>query len=705
MLSETKISLFNIENPPILDKKDLELQQLRSFVSNVCVTSDIIYYSYNGTLYFIDLSKNSLEQLAWQKNPLMPFGKRIGQSMAASKQSIVFFGGHDDFGIYYNDMWIYDTVSDSWTYVTTSVFQRAFHASAVDNQGNVIISGGKFKDKIFDDIYLINLKTNATTKITVDFDLKFYNHSLIQLPNGQLCLMGGYNGQNKVNTKIKLLDLENKKMENVDTEFDNVDVIAPNITYSYDLLMVAGSKNEEKFISTLMMFSFENKIWIPLNLLKYQSSVPIIGFSLKNYHDSILMLDSDLSHIIFYNIFDGTKSPEFSRDNPEYINFLERNLYDGLKLFKNLSSPFKKQILAEKLKLETNTMEISKLIKENNLLTEDKIKAVLQSEKDNKTLRRIIQFTNIISSNINNNKNPNSNNCKLVNDYDIKSLINEIFKQKEIYKKTKEELEEKAYSLSNRIEVLTLTDQTFNNNAKNLDEEKNNNVIYTSLQIADKIEILQNKIKELRSIYKEKYQKYQNIKNSTLSNYIQLWGIHQNKKKINSQTNEVKSNYYKAFVDLFDERFKLLSEFSNNEKLSSIAKNAVSLSESKNNMQSLINRKTECFNKLKESIDLLSSASIGFESTPINNILICIEDIKSWSTSAIQSLPSQKYKPLNFNVRRPTSIFLGENNKAKPNSKNSNFNNLFRDNVDQWDSFSNEIEKILKNISDELDQN
>lgn len=702
MLSETKVSLYSVENPPAIKTDDSVPMNLRPFLSNTCVLGGIVYFSYKGTLYFIDLSKGNLAQLSWQKDPLMPFGRRIGQSMTTSNQSIVFFGGHDDSGIYYNDLWMYNTDSKLWTYVTTNVHQRAFHASAGNGNSCLIISGGKFKETIFDDIYLINLKTSVTTKIDIGVNLKFFNHSLIQLPNSQFCLIGGYDEQSKVNNKIKLIDLENKREEILNTEYDNLDVISPNVTFSYDLLMVAGSKNEEKFISSLMMFSFENKIWIPLNLIKYQSFIPLIGFSIKNYYGSILLLNEELSQIAIYYIFDGNKTPKFSRDNPEYIDFLERNLYDGLKVFKNLSSPFKQQIHVEQLKLETNMNEISKLIKDNKLLTEDKIKPILQSEKDNNTLRKIVQYTNIITSIVNNNKNTKLSKNKENNETDIKLLINKIFEQKKLYTKTKEELEAKAYSLSNRIEILTLYEQTFNNDTK---IEEDNNLIYTSLQIADKIKILQNKIKKLRGQYKEEYQKYQNIKNSTLSNYIQFDNIYRNKKQLNSKLNEAKSNYYKSFSNLFDERFKVLSEFSSNDKICNIVKNYVLLSENKSNIESILNGKNACLNKLKESVELLSNVSIGFEATPINNILIGLEEIKNWSAQAINSLPPQKYQPLTYKVRRPTSVLLGENYKIKINSKKPTKISSFKDNVEQWESFANDIEKILKMISNELDQN
>ncbi|KAH0787640.1 Kelch motif family protein [Histomonas meleagridis] len=712
MSSDTQVTTITLENKPELKipEDNTEQSPLIPYSYNICFVNQTLFYSSNGVLYYVDLSSPG-HTYSWQQDPLLPFKRRYGQSMSVVKQSILFFGGLDENGIYFNDAWIFhptqDKLSERWTYITTSISQRAFHGATGDPNGNLVICGGRYEDQVFDDFYVLNCTTNVVTKIDFDFNFKFYNHSLTQLPDNKVCLIGGYNEQKKVNSDIILVDIESKSIEKVETDYHNADVDCVNVTHCFDLLMVSGNRSPEKNIKELMMFHFGHKIWIPLSSPKLNPFEPFFCFKNPKDPGSFSMVGIDLSQIIVYKIFQN-KFDTFSCDNPEYIRFLERNLRSGVNIFKGLTPPILLQVAKERKVVKDMKKRLRQLIASNGLGTEDKIHSIEQIEKNYHSMTKLANFCFSLKKKITEIKYEIPN----FEEPNVHESILQILDQRKQLKEYEETATQEAESLSNRIEILTLLKQSIDSNVEEVNVNKTNETMCASQQLSEKITILKEQIQELNTELTQKLQMYTSLKKLILSNQDQLWKVHKFQQQSSYDTREICLQYYNKCEEVLVSRFREINDYSNDKNMRSTAMSSVTLPVSYENMQKLSGEGKEHLRQISEAITLLSKSSIGCESIALNKAIKELDAMSAWSESVCKELQNNKVTPLALGQveQRKTSSTSSRRRRSSGSRSDSRSGSssrsrmrgsieVLKETAGKWSAFSNDLKRLLKKLS------
>lgn len=550
MKSET--ILKKLENPPEVLRvaTNKELSSLMPYSYNMCVHDNVLYLSTQGCLYYVDLSDDQSKSYKWEVNQYLPFRVRFGQSMTIVGNDIVFFGGVDDNQVYQNDLWVYSlennkgSSNDKWGFILTSISERAFHAAVDAGNGNLLIYGGMSENGILGDLRLISLK-EKTSKVILEPILRpLYKHSMIKLDD-KICVLGGFK-ENQVNSDIELFNLENGEREVIETEYKNPDVDSVSLEYCFELLLVSGSKNKEKVINDMMMFHLGHKSWIPFFIPKSLDITPIYTFQQSN---CIIVLDSSFSSIANFIV---TSDNEFSRDKPEYISFLKRNLNYGTRVFHDLCSPTHRIMSEEKEKYKEMMNKFYGLLKSSQIQSDKNINVTLKCKREYETLKCICKYVSMFEKIIQENNEP-SQNPEIFN---LHSTILELYKQKKEYNyltKDNEELDEYA----NKVEILSFLSQMkqYKPPKSNDDVKINNDLMNLSRQISDKIFITKNLTNKQQAEYKSKFQKYQESKKLILTKYDQIWQIDKNRTNIDKEINQIKLDYCNQFKEIIANKF------------------------------------------------------------------------------------------------------------------------------------------------------
>jgi len=173
---------------------------------------------------------------------------------------VVLFGGHDDNYNKFNDTWVYDVGTNTWTkrYPISAPAPRIEHAMAYDSINNLIVLfGGRGKgDMLFrDDTWIYDVSTNIWTNVTPPL-----SPSARQAPamafdskNGVVVLFGGYNDTHLGDTWIY----------NVSTNIWVDMNPAHSPTPRHDSNIVYDIYNEELILfGGISETSFQNDTWI-----------------------------------------------------------------------------------------------------------------------------------------------------------------------------------------------------------------------------------------------------------------------------------------------------------------------------------------------------------------------------------------------------------------------------------------------------------
>lgn len=121
-----------------------------------------------------------------------------GHSSNLINDSIYIFGGLEGFNKFSNNMIVIDLLEN--TFSTVSLLNqlcepRAFHASYVLNNTNIIISGGmSYYERVLSDLFLININTLEMVKVEIEnMELMKYGHKITRGYNKKsLILLGGF---------------------------------------------------------------------------------------------------------------------------------------------------------------------------------------------------------------------------------------------------------------------------------------------------------------------------------------------------------------------------------------------------------------------------------------------------------------------------------------------------------------------------------
>ena len=136
-----------------------DMVQSQAVIYSVCGLG--VAESFNSVFY-IDLSQSSPGRRVLSDNWDSP-PKRKNHCSFVVNQHILIFGGVDESGIYYNDLWYFDLASYTWNYVVTSGNTPAARelAGCASYGGNsFLIFGGRDSTNIFNDIFYFDCYRN-----------------------------------------------------------------------------------------------------------------------------------------------------------------------------------------------------------------------------------------------------------------------------------------------------------------------------------------------------------------------------------------------------------------------------------------------------------------------------------------------------------------------------------------------------------------
>jgi hypothetical protein len=154
--------------------------------------------SYLNDTWIFDLSLNSWTQQNTTNSPT--HRQHHAMTPIAGTNKVLLFGGYD--GVtYFNDTWIYDLGENTWTNITMAIkpSARANHAMAtIDCTDNVVLSGGYNGDNYFDDTWIFDLSSKTWSEIQFSSHPQARaGHTMATVYNTRnVILHGGGNGTN-----------------------------------------------------------------------------------------------------------------------------------------------------------------------------------------------------------------------------------------------------------------------------------------------------------------------------------------------------------------------------------------------------------------------------------------------------------------------------------------------------------------------------
>ncbi|OHT17595.1 hypothetical protein TRFO_00851 [Tritrichomonas foetus] len=672
-------------------KLSINPQNNRTF----CFHSNKVFLFSENLYYF-----QSANKLSWKKVNILPFLPRRGQSITSTASGLAFFGGSENTALF-NDLWIFHATE--WFYVTTEIPARFNHAAASDSEGHLVIYGGQGLDqKIFNDLYVIDIATQETRKVEIPNLPAMINHSLTLLDDGRLFLFGGELVPTPTGRDIKyvarIIDVNNNTMEVIDTPFENNNIQQPHYSaLIYGMVFIFGVPSQ-----SIWMFNLTNNIWIPLSLppVESQRVFPAFLFISDVFSENkcLHIVDEKLDKLFTIPIF--TKPPPADLNNDsQYITFLKKNLLDGCKVFENYQVP---SGTTQRLTENRNAI-IPKLAR---VIPGDGPKRIFMYQDQINLIKELeIQARNVETLMKSVGKNLGQAEVKKVEKNVNPNCIHEtITKINELRKNSQNELsklEDEADSLSKQIEIVTFM-------AMNPIHEQPTQksvafppncikLIQKSKQLANEIQFEQFRLEE----EKKKRDTTNFLKKSKILNIRdQLWSLGQSENQLNEQLINVQTKYFETIRELTKWRNSELTYQDRNDRMN--AERYVRLPVEQNEMAQALDE----LKKLKQSVDLTvkdldpkeqlkSEGSFVSKLNAIkenmNNIQQWAETSKKWiEVGSMKSMPSQ-HSHLNrkkaMSIKKRGTVFI-------PNE----FITSFSESIGNTDKFLGDLQKILKKI-------
>lgn len=707
----------NLLDGPSIKEFDTSLDSQNQFTYRICVFKKKLYFNIHGKMYYLNFESDS--EKAWEVNTALPFGTRYGQSMTSFSDGIVFFGGmivYENENIYFNDLWIFDG-KDQWNYVTCDIQPRAFHAAAADNIGNLVITGGNDNKSIFDDFWILNLKTQVTLKL--DLNLCFTKHTITFLNDSLFCLCGGLCKDSNVNLELFFIDIEKKEKKFVEMDYKNDDLIFSNSCYSFGLLFHAGGVLNPIFndvsrlkvaIRDVEMFQFSHKAWIPLDLTKFNDFEPYFVFTLEEEPNYFYIVNKFLNSLIKYKVFSDAQT-EFNHDSPDFISFLKRNIIYGCQKFKTFESPYSQLVQETNSEIYEIKNRLNNLLLTNNLVVFTDITNTNQEEVNYESMKEIEEYSSKISQMVEHKKEKNRNKKEKEETQNLHKIIDSIFQTKLKYNDVISKLTEEANQLSNEIEIQAIISGTakYQNKYKITKKAllKAKDIYCKSTQLASKIKTEKEELTKLKEIMDKNYPKYRAVKNKLLTIMDQIWQIEQNNRNQTREIQKIKVYYFSIFDKIFTHRKEILN-ININENIKSVSYNIVTIPNNLLKINKLLDEKSKCMKEICDSIESLVSTPYGCEEIAMERVIEAIQALENWTFSGVRNLPGgATLKPLVLHrtKKRSTTRTRGKN-QPEPRIRNNQSSSItlspFPISIGRWDVFAKDVERFLGKIDEQI---
>ncbi|OHS94281.1 hypothetical protein TRFO_39513 [Tritrichomonas foetus] len=296
--------------------------------------------------------------ISWNKITNAPFKYLSGMSVTAFPEGFYFFGGENSQNRKLknspisNKMYIYRL--HEWHSVFHTLEARSFHSFCFLNEiDSLCIFGGQTKTGISSDFIIFNTITTNWYKVELNINIYLKNHSMIDLNNGKIVVIGGENQNNELNQLIYLIDYKTGDVEII-SEFCPFTITFPNhisLIKNEAFDFIENNQNLEKEKNNLILFSngppnfdswifnFRYRIWFRLfnkESLMFPIDDGFLGFSpnleiayLIKYFDlqifiSFLLKKNLKSNLYKQNDFDLNDNKNIDSTDKDF-NFLQKS--------------------------------------------------------------------------------------------------------------------------------------------------------------------------------------------------------------------------------------------------------------------------------------------------------------------------------------------------------------------------------------------
>jgi hypothetical protein len=137
---------------------------------------------------------------------------------------VYIFGGISPESKYLNDLWSYDTITNTWTEVEAEgsvPHPRELMGATVMEGIGLLVAGGRSSDQIFSDFYMFNYKSKKWINLSKStFEENPHYGSCLGIINLTIILFGGRNSD-KVFRSVRIYDLYEKTETEIEIEFED----------------------------------------------------------------------------------------------------------------------------------------------------------------------------------------------------------------------------------------------------------------------------------------------------------------------------------------------------------------------------------------------------------------------------------------------------------------------------------------------------
>lgn len=644
----------------------------------------------------------------WSRIQLVPFIPREGQTMTGAKGGIAFFGGRtlsvaSNSYVYYNDLWLMDAAG-GWTYIVTPIAPRAYHAACVTADGNLMIIGGEKGDTVYNDCYIIDLETQTTTRITFQKELQFTRHTVTLLRGeGKYCLLGGIDGSKKANNReLLVLDPQTKEVTVLENDFRMTGLFGHRVAYAFELLFVVGGTINEEKSDYVWMYSFVHHCWIPLKLPEGFNPLFIFYTIVKNKdrQDAILhIIDENLSAQTEIHVYSSDNNG-FSRDNPDYIEFLRSNLTYGKTVFSNMGSREAKECQETQELITTEVTNISENLLNYNLvesedidLTKDlrskftEIEETLLAVKARPKMKRVTQRQDVEP------------------DYKVAETINALISLIKSREQTHRNFVNHAEKQSKKIELLTFRANIKKKPKIQSDIKAFEHSLLLSEQLAGKIQLCQKECEELTATHESEETKLSNCEARICALHRQLFETY-------NTTCNLRKSIFEKQKSTFETLSKVIADREVDLNLgvgataASIREHGASILEGRNttdNLKELVSQKDKLFSDLASQGRRLKG-----DVTTVKKLLETMRGIRDWSEAALtgcSEILDTPISPLSFKLPPPQKQRKGSRSRSLPRGAEKLAMPVFtpfKESLGMFKSFTNDIEVLLAVIDQVL---
>lgn len=664
----------------------------------------------------------STQEMKWIEIAPLPFSERMGQSMTTTPHGIAFFGGKEGSSSFYNDLWLYN--NNDWSYVTCDIIsERAFHAAEWDNKTNsLIICGGQNLNSIFDDIYLVDIKTQKVSRIVIPGIPKFRDHTITSLPDGTFCLFGGWYRtpdlyHDQQNSSLYILNPVQLSFAKIETDFENAGFFSHFASYIYGMLFIFGSQvdtypkkkigDQDVPIRIAWMFDFNHRTWIPLDLPspseRCQVSPIFIFTSMKlSNHKSLHVIDDCFSKLIEFPVFSETP-PENIQNHPQFIKFMRKNLEYASKFYKDYKTPLDSDIKIKLKTLEDTRNSFIQTVSTKGVLNDVEAKNIFELSDNIRRIGNSISVAEKLYRCIQRSPGYNTYNQQPPSNDSIHNIVLELHKMNEKFQNEIKPLDDEAQKLSQQIEQATFfkMNESFNPQTyipvKSLAEYER--LRENSKQLAQEIVYEKGKLKtESSNISSQSKQKKETIMNI----YDQLWGITKRETEILTDKYKTQIEFYKALIGLTQTRDKELTFDDQNARKS--AEQVLTIPQKTEKIQYVQDDLTDYLQELDDVMDDLDSnkashhqATFAQKLANLKKALGCFE---TWTKDAKKRLGIQNLTGMNLNAdeTRRKSIRIARQRKSTSLSRNEYYSRPFESNVGSQREFLSDLEDTLNEL-------